>query len=86
MKRLIKIYLLFVLLCVSGSAFSQTEQLIQVADEVYNFGDIKDALEIYKQVLELDSLHVKANYMAGKCYIETISKENRCLICLRHMT
>ncbi|MBO9701989.1 MAG: OmpA family protein [Sporocytophaga sp.] len=75
MKRLFKIYLLLVLLCVSGSAFSQTEQLIQVADEVYNFGDIKDALEIYKQVLELDSLHVKANYMAGKCYIETISKE-----------
>jgi outer membrane protein OmpA-like peptidoglycan-associated protein/tetratricopeptide (TPR) repeat protein len=75
MKRFVKIYFLVVLLCVSGSAFSQTEQLIQVADEVYNFGDIKDALEIYKQVLEIDSLHVKANYMAGKCYIETINKE-----------
>lgn len=50
-------------------------QIVELADEMYAFGDVKDALEVYKQALELNRDNVKANLMAGRCYLETIHKE-----------
>ncbi len=51
------------------------EQLVQVADEMYNFGDVKDALEVYVQAIEVNPKNVQANYMAGRCYLTTIHKD-----------
>ena len=50
--------------------------LLQVADEMYKFGDIRDALEVYKQAVKAEPDNAYANYMSGKCYIETIHKKN----------
>ncbi len=51
------------------------EQLVLVADEMYNFGDIKDALEVYIQAIEINPQNIQANYMAGRCYLTTINKD-----------
>jgi outer membrane protein OmpA-like peptidoglycan-associated protein len=56
--------------------FAQSDRgLIEVADEVYKFGDIKDALEIYKQAVEANPENAYAQYMTGKCYLESVNKE-----------
>jgi outer membrane protein OmpA-like peptidoglycan-associated protein len=49
--------------------------LIEVADEVYKFGDIKDALEIYKQATESNPENAYGFYMTGRCYLESVNKE-----------
>lgn len=75
----IKRYLVLLLLIISPilSAFSQADkQLIEVANEMYSFGSIRDALEIYKQAIEANPSNAYAHYMVGKCYLETIHKEN----------
>lgn len=51
------------------------EQLLQVATEMYQFGDKRDALDVFKQAIEKNPLNAKAHYMAGKVIIETIDKE-----------
>lgn len=71
--------ILFFFGCVA-TPFSQTfaqaeEQLLQVAMEMYQFGDKRDALEVFKQAIEKNPLNAKAQYMAGKVIIETIDKE-----------
>lgn len=67
---------LILLLSLCQNVFGQAdEQLIQVANEMYNFGDAKDALEVFKQALDVNPDNATANYMAGKCYIETIHKD-----------
>lgn len=63
------------------AAFSQTgkpkdQQLVALADEVYrNSGARRQALEQYRQALEVNPDNLKANYMAGICYLQTIQKE-----------
>jgi len=60
----------------SFSTQAQSDQdLVNVANEMYKFGDVKDALEIYKQAVEINPTNAFANYMVGKCYLETIHKE-----------
>jgi outer membrane protein OmpA-like peptidoglycan-associated protein len=64
-------------LAIAAPAWAQQSpdvQLVQVADEMYNFGDIKDALEVYVQATELNPENVRAHFMAGKCYLTTIEK------------
>lgn len=51
------------------------DQLLQVATEMYQFGDKRDALDVFKQAIEMNPLNARANYMAGKAIIETINKE-----------
>jgi outer membrane protein OmpA-like peptidoglycan-associated protein len=51
------------------------EQLVLVADEMYNFGDVKDALEVYVQAIEINPKNAQANYMAGRCYLTTVNKD-----------
>jgi outer membrane protein OmpA-like peptidoglycan-associated protein len=51
-------------------------QLIQIADEIYiNSNAEIQARDAYVQVLDFDPENVKANYMAGYLYLQTINKE-----------
>ncbi len=75
-KVLIRIVFIF-LTFNSITAFSQAvdENLVKLADEMYGFGDKKDALGVYLQAIEMNPENTTANFMAGKCYLETIQKE-----------
>ena len=46
-------------------------ELVALANEMFQFGDYNDALEIYKQAIEFDEDNVEANFMAGRCYLKT---------------
>ncbi|MBY0427357.1 MAG: hypothetical protein K2Q22_17105, partial [Cytophagales bacterium] len=48
---------------------------VSLADEMYNFGDKKDALDVYVQALQYNPNNVRANFMIGMCYLETINKD-----------
>ena len=51
-------------------------QLIQIADEIYiNSNAEIQARDAYVQVLDFNPDNVKANYMAGYLYLQTINKE-----------
>jgi len=51
-------------------------QLIQIADEIYiNSNAEIQARDAYVQVLDFDPENIKANYMAGYLYLQTINKE-----------
>ncbi|MFN0047921.1 MAG: OmpA family protein [Cytophagales bacterium] len=50
------------------------EQLVQLGDELFNFGDKKDARDLYLQALQSNDKNLMANYMAGRCYLETSNK------------
>lgn len=58
--------------------FAQTStedaDAVALADEMYGFGDKKDALDVYLQATKINPNNVRANFMAGKCYLETIEK------------
>jgi outer membrane protein OmpA-like peptidoglycan-associated protein/tetratricopeptide (TPR) repeat protein len=73
-------FLAFVFFIVShGYAQDNQEianQLIQIADEIYiNSNAEIQARDAYVQVLDFDPDNVKANYMAGYLYLQTINKE-----------
>ncbi len=73
-------FLAFVFFIVShGFAQDNQEianQLIQIADEIYiNSNAEIQARDAYVQVLDFDPDNVKANYMAGYLYLQTINKE-----------
>lgn len=46
-------------------------ELVALANEMFQFGDYNDALEIYKQAIEFDEENIEANFMAGRCYLKT---------------
>ncbi|MFN0049717.1 MAG: OmpA family protein [Cytophagales bacterium] len=75
-KGFIGIILIFFSLTTT-TAFCQSvdDNLVSLGDEIYAFGDKKDALGTYLQAVEVNPDNVKANYMVGKCYLETIQKE-----------
>lgn len=51
-------------------------QLIQIADEIYIKSNAEiQARDAYVQVLDFDPNNIKANYMAGYLYLQTINKE-----------
>lgn len=54
---------------------SPDQDLVSLADEMYKFGDKKDALAVYLQAIEINPNNINANVMAGRCYLETINKE-----------
>lgn len=74
---LISLGFLSLFIFLSDPAGSQTpdEHLVQVGDEMYNFGDIKDARDVYVQAASLNPSNITANFKAGKCYLETIHKD-----------
>ncbi len=66
---------------VTEKAQAQTDEeiakdLVEIADEIYNVTKaFIDARDQYAQAAELDPTNIKANYMAGKLYLETVNKE-----------
>lgn len=72
--------LYFGLLAISINAFAQKQvaqddALVALGDELFHFGDKKDARDLYLQALEMNPNHLKANYMIGRCYLETTEKK-----------
>lgn len=57
-------------------AQSVDQQFVTLGDELYAFGAKKDALDLYLNALQNNENNIKANYMVGKCYLETINKKN----------
>jgi outer membrane protein OmpA-like peptidoglycan-associated protein/tetratricopeptide (TPR) repeat protein len=52
------------------------QDLVEIADEIYNVTKAYiDARDQYAQAAELDPTNIRANYMAGKLFMETINKE-----------
>ena len=70
-----------VLLFISTIAFPQDNQniagqLLDMADEIYRSTSAYiQARDAYLQVLDYDPDNLKANYMAGRLYLETVNKE-----------
>jgi outer membrane protein OmpA-like peptidoglycan-associated protein/tetratricopeptide (TPR) repeat protein len=56
---------------------AQSQAYMEQADEIYKYQKeaIEIAKEMYVQAADLDPANVKANWMAGKLYIETINKD-----------
>ncbi|WKK74642.2 OmpA family protein [Marivirga salinae] len=81
MKLYSKITLSILLLFMSIKLMAQDPELSKIymeqADQVY--AEAKDAIEIakdiYIQAAEADTMNVRANYMAGKLYLETVNRD-----------
>jgi outer membrane protein OmpA-like peptidoglycan-associated protein len=74
LKRIIFISSLFAVFFVAAQKKKVDEELVQVATEMYNFGDKNDALDVFLQAVEVNPENVQANYMAGICYLEGTKK------------
>jgi len=78
--RLIAISLLMVLFFSADVVYgqeenNQAESLVEQGDVLYkNKGSKREALEKYKAALEIQPENVRANYMAGLCYLQTSQK------------
>lgn len=71
-----RVYILLLSVLTVGHVFAQADaDAVKLADEMYGFGDKRDALDVYLQAASINPNNVRANYMAGKCYQETIEKE-----------
>lgn len=65
-------------LFISTPLFSQTDEvLVELADDIYDFGDYEDALDIYLQAIEENNENVRAHLMAGECYLRTTSDKDK---------
>jgi len=61
---------------VAIQAQAQTDKvLVELADEMYEFGDYEDALGIYLQALEENPTNLRANFMAGRSYLRTTAEK-----------
>jgi outer membrane protein OmpA-like peptidoglycan-associated protein len=66
---------LVVLLSVGNIAYAQQDaDLVAEADAAYNIGAKMLALDNYELALKANPDNVRANFMAGKCILETIDK------------
>lgn len=55
---------------------AQTDRmLVELADEMFEFGDYEDALGIYLQATIENPENLRANFMAGRCYLRTTSEK-----------
>ncbi len=71
-------FLLVLLLSVAGPAWLHAQvdaDLVFIADEAYKLGDKRDANAQYRMAVGINPGNVRANYMAGITYLETIQKE-----------
>ena len=72
-------YITAIILCLSlnpitGLMAQDDAELIELAHEMYNFGDKQGAMEIYLQALEINPDKPISNLMAGICYLATVDK------------
>jgi flagellar motor protein MotB len=81
MKLHFKVFIIFLLIHCSSKLVAQDPELSKIymeqADQVY--AEAKDAIEIakdiYIQAAEADTMNIRANYMAGKLYLETVNRD-----------
>lgn len=51
---------------------AQTDKmLVDLADEMFTFGDYEDALGLYLQAIEENPENVRGHYQSGECYLRT---------------
>lgn len=75
MKRLKVIAVLAFLSLFTMNSFAQSDsKLVKQADDVYDFSAKESAQQIYLMALEENPANVKANFMVGVIYFETIHK------------
>ncbi|MDJ1502201.1 OmpA family protein [Xanthocytophaga agilis] len=76
MKKLYTYLLWIGLYLASGHLIAQTTDadLVAEGDAAYNIGGKMLALETYELALKANPNNVRANFMAGKCILETIDK------------
>jgi outer membrane protein OmpA-like peptidoglycan-associated protein len=79
--RIVAISLLMAIATSASNIFAQTanqspiDVLVDAGDVLFkNKGGKREALEKYKKALEINPDHVRANYMAGLCYLQTYQK------------
>ncbi len=76
MKNLSKFFVLIAAWVISmGVVYAQIDaDLVAEADAAYNIGAKALALETYELALKANTSNIRANFMAGKCILETIDK------------
>ena len=75
MKRLKGILVLMLMSLLVTNSFAQSDsKLVKQADDVYDFSAKESAQQIYLMALEENPANVKANFMVGVIYFETIHK------------
>ncbi len=85
MSKLIRIAFIFLILIFFSSSYVlcqdnplvQSKAYLEQADAIYKYQKeaIEIAKEMYVQSADLDPSNVRANWMAGKLYLETINKD-----------
>jgi outer membrane protein OmpA-like peptidoglycan-associated protein len=79
MNRILQRLIFCWLLLFAAALYAQKApdiQLVEIADEVYRSSGAKSqALEQYKLALQKNPNNLKANYMAGICYLQTTNKK-----------
>lgn len=59
---------------------AQTDKLlVDLADEMYEFGDFEDALGIYLQAIDENPNNVRAHLQIGNCYLKTTSRKKNAI-------
>lgn len=54
------------------TSYAQTDKvLVDLADEMYDFGDFEDAIGLYQQAISENTENIRANYQLGECYLKT---------------
>lgn len=54
------------------TTIAQTDKiLVDLADEMYAFGDFEDAIGLYQQAITENPDNIRANYQLGECYLRT---------------
>ncbi|SFB70862.1 WD40-like Beta Propeller Repeat [Flexibacter flexilis DSM 6793] len=70
----------FLSLSLFGAVYAQNdkikeaEDLILDGEEIFKFGAKRQALDMYKSAATLNPNSLKANYMTGICYLQTLNK------------
>lgn len=76
-RRILSTSLLLTMIFVGGNLFSQDKATSKLANELFNDGNFKAALDEYAELLKANPEDLKFNYRAGVCYLNTnIDKSN----------
>ena len=81
-----KIFLLSLLLFISGPLIAQIVGDPDVADKFYKNKNYRDALKCYLLLLKRDSRNIDYNYRAGQCYMLSNSIKSKAIPHLEYIT
>ena len=64
------------LLVIPYLSFSQNDRIfVEEGDKIFDFGDYEDAILFYQLAIEENPKNIRANYMAGTCFLFTTSEK-----------